>query len=246
MAYFESAFDTLSITPFDDQISIQADIKTKYSLAGAYMVVDSDKPFNYTFISDNANKIPSGSGYAFDFGLIMNINNKLSSSIAITNLLGQITWGNQTVYEHKLKLKSEIAIEEEAQDQVDSLLQVGIEIDTNIAVTSFQTKYPGALILGTEYSLDKFKLASNLKFGFSNELGSSTTPRLSLGAELRPLKWLSLLGGTSVGGYEGFQWGSGISMRLLFLQFAFSYSEYGGMLKSAKGFSLSASTALVF
>ena len=85
-----------------------------------------------------------------------------------------------------------------------------------------------------------------LKFGFSNELGSSTTPRLSLGAELRPLKWLSLLGGTSVGGYEGFQWGSGISMRLLFLQFAFSYSEYGGMLKSAKGFSLSASTALVF
>ena len=83
-------------------------------------------------------------------------------------------------------------------------------------------------------------------FGFSNELGSSTTPRLSLGAELRPLKWLSLLGGTSIGGYEGFQWGSGISMRLLFLQFAFSYSEYGGMLKSAKGFSLSASTALVF
>ena len=245
LAYFESAFDTLSITPYDDQISIQADIKTKYSLAGAYMEVDSDKPFNYTFISDNANKIPSGSGYAFDLGLIMNINDKLSSSIAITNLLGQITWSSKTVYEHKLKLNSQITIEE-LQEEPESSLNSGIEIDTNIAVTSFHTKYPGALILGTEYSLDKFKLASNLKFGFSNELGSSTTPRLSLGAELRPLKWLSLLGGTSVGGYEGFQWGSGISMRLLFLQFAFSYSEYGGMLKSAKGFSLSASTALVF
>ena len=59
-----------------------------------------------------------------------------------------------------------------------------------------------------------------------------------------PLKWLSLLGGTFVGGYEGFQWGSGISMRLLFLQCA--YSENGGMLNSAKGFSVSTSTALVF
>ena len=245
LAYFESAFDTLSITPYDDQISIQADIKTKYSLAGAYMEVDSDKPFNYTFNSDNVYKIPSGSGYAFDLGLIMNINDKLSSSIAITNLLGQITWSSKTVYEHKLKLNSQITIEE-LQEEPESSLNSGIEIDTNIAVTSFHTKYPGALILGTEYSLDKFKLASNLKFGFSNELGSSTTPRLSLGAELRPLKWLSLLGGTSVGGYEGFQWGSGISMRLLFLQFAFSYSEYGGMLKSAKGFSLSASTSLFF
>jgi len=245
LAYFESAFDTLSITPYDDQISIQADIKTKYSLAGAYMEVDTEKSFSYSFNTDEANKIPPGSGYAFDLGLIMNINDKLSSSIAITNLLGKITWSDGTAYEHRLKMNSQITMDE-LQEAPDSALYSGIEIDTNIVISSFQTNYPGALILGTEYSLDKFKLASNLKFGFSNELGSSTTPRLSLGTELRPLKWLSLLGGMSVGGYEGFQWGSGISMRLLFLQFAFSYSEYGGMLKSAKGFSLSASTSLVF
>ena len=55
-----------------------------------------------------------------------------------------------------------------------------------------------------------------------------------------------LLGGTSVGGYEGFQWGSGIRMRLQFLQFSCAYSEYGGLLNSAKGFSVSAATALVF
>ena len=128
----------------------------------------------------------------------------------------------------------------------DSSLSAGIEIDTNIAISSFQTNYPGALILGAEYSLDKIKLASNLKFGFSNELGSSTTPRFSLGTEYRPVQWISLLGGISVGGYEGFQWGSGISMRLLFLQFSCAYSEYGGMLDSAKGFSLSLSNSIVF
>ena len=245
LAYFESAFDTLSITPFDDQISIQADIKTKYSLAGAYMEVDPEKAFNYSFNTDEANKIPPGSGYTFDLGLIMNINDKLSSSIAITNLLGKITWSDGTAYEHRLKMNSQISMDE-LQEDPDSSLYSGIEIDTNIAISSFQTNYPGALILGAEYSLDKIKLASNLKFGFSNELGSSTTPRFSLGTELRPVPWLSLLGGISVGGYERFQWGSGISMRLLFLQFSCAYSEYGGMLDSAKGFSLSLSNSIVF
>ena len=55
----------------------------------------------------------------------------------------------------------------------DSSLSAGIEIDTNITISSFQTNYPSALIMGAEYSLDKIKLASNLKFRFSNEFGSS-------------------------------------------------------------------------
>ena len=248
LAYFESAFNTLSITPSHDSITVQADIKTKYSLAGASMEVDPEKSFNYSFNTDEINNTPPGSGYAFDLGLIMDINDKLSSSIAITNLLGKIKWSDGTAYEHRLKMNSQIPMDSlmEKGFSPDSSLSAGIEIDTNIAISSFQTNYPGALILGAEYTQQKIKLATNLKFGFSNELGSSTTPRFSLGVELRPLKWLSLLGGTSVGGYEGFQWGSGISMRLLFLQFSCAYSEYGGMLGSAKGFSLSLSNSIVF
>ncbi len=248
LAYFESAFNTLSITPSQDTISVQADMKTIYSLAGASMEVDPEKSFSYSFNTDEINNTPPGSGYAFDLGLIVDINDQLSSSIAITNLLGKIKWRDGTAYEHRLKMNSQIPMDslQSKTFSPDSSLSAGIEIDTNITISSFQTKYPGALTLGAEYSLDKIKLASNLKFGFSNELGASTTPRLSLGVEFSPLKWLSLLGGASVGGYEGFQWGSGISMRLLFLQFSCAYSEYGGMLNSAKGFSFSLSNSIVF
>ena len=252
LAYLESDIQTFIMQPTQnpslntDTVSMKAHVFTKYSLANAYMEIDTSKAFNYSFNTDHANQIPSGNGYAFDLGLIMDINEELSTSIAITNLLGKITWGNNTAYKHELKLDSQIAMEEETQVQMDSLLQAGIEIDTNIAVTSFKTKYPGALILGAEYSLDKIKLASNLKFGFSNEFGSSTKPRLSFATELNPIQWCSLLGGTSIGGYEGFQWGSGIRLRFLFLQMMFAYSEYGGMLKFAKGFSLSASASFVF
>ena len=230
---------TVSITPNPDYISIQADIKTRYNLLGSYIKVNPATPRDDSFNINDANKIPPGSGYAFDLGILMDINDNLSSSIAITNLLGKLKWSD--TFEHRLKMNSHIPMDSlmEKGFSADSSLYAGIEIDTNITISSFQTKYPGALILGAEYSLKKIKLASNLKFGFSDELGSSTTPRFSLGVELRPFKWLSLLGGTSVGGYEGFQWGSGINMRLLFLQFSCAYSEYGGMLNSAKGFSFS-------
>jgi len=250
LAYFESAFNTLSITPSQDTITIQADMKTIYSLAGASMEVDPEKSFSYSFNTDEINNTPPGSGYAFDLGLIMDINDQLTSSIAITNLLGKIKWRDGTAYEHRLKMNSQIPMDslQSKTFSPDSSLSAGIEIDTNITISSFQTKYPGVLTLGAEYSLKEIKLASNLKFGFSNELGSSTTPRLSLGLEYSPLKikWLSLLGGASVGGFEGFQWGSGISMRLRFLQFSCAYSEYGGMLNSAKGFSFSLSNSIVF
>ena len=100
--------------------------------------------------------------------------------------------------------------------------------------------------MGIEYALKNLTLAGNIQKGFSNELGSSTVPRLSLAGEYRPAKWFSLLAGTSFGGAESFQWGTGFSFRLLFYQLNFGFSQYGGMFNSAKGFSLSLSNSIVF
>ena len=57
LAYFASTFDTLNLTP-TDKISIQADIKTRYSLAGAYLEVDSEKPFKYSFNTESLSVFP--------------------------------------------------------------------------------------------------------------------------------------------------------------------------------------------
>ena len=108
-----------------------------------------------------------GSGYAMDMGLILIINDKLSSSIAITNLLGHITWGNSTTYEHKLRLNSQLTMED-LQEDPESALYSGLEIDTNIAVTPFKTKYPSTLILGAEYSLEKIWAMKSLKIWDTN------------------------------------------------------------------------------
>ncbi len=247
IAYLESTFDTLKITPNINNISINTDINTKYSLAGAFMEINNKDPFNYNFNTNAISPFPfSGSGIALDLGLIFDINNEFSANISLTNLFGTIYWGNGSpAYKHQLKLNSSVSLDE-LQNDPKSKIYSGIEADTNTVITKLKTKYPGALILGTNLSKNKFSIASNLKIGFNNQIGNSTKPRLSLGLELKPISFISLLSGLSVGGYESFQWGTGINLKIFFMQINCSYSENGGLPGNAKGVSSSISTSIIF
>ena len=247
IAYLESTFDTLKITPNIDNISINTDINTKYSLAGAFMEINNEDPFNYNFNTNAISPFPfSGSGIALDLGLIFDINNEVNANISLTNLFGTIYWGNGSpAYKHQLKLNSKLSLDE-LQNDPKSKIYNGIETDTNTVITKLKTKYPGALILGTNLSKNKFSIASNLKIGFNNQIGNSTKPRLSLGLELKPISFISLLSGLSIGGYESFQWGMGINLKLFFMQINCSYSENGGFPGNAKGVSTSISTSIIF
>tara|TARA_Y100001968_G_C19436398_1_gene759932 strand:+ start:798 stop:2582 length:1785 start_codon:yes stop_codon:yes gene_type:complete len=245
LAYFENSINTLSLTPSNEEIKIEADIQSKYSLAGTFLETGSDA-FDYSFNTNNMVIKPNGSGIALDVGFIMDINKNFSSNISITNLFGRIYWNELTTYEHKLKLKSLITSDDISNNKTDSLIQKGIEIDSSFAISSFSTKYPGNLIFGAEYTNNNIILASNLKFGFSNELGASTTPILCAAIDYSPIQWITLLSGISIGGYNRFQWSSGMSINLPILEFSFAYSEYGGLLKSATGLSFSTSTSIKF
>ena len=247
LAYLESHFDTLNITPNSDNISIKADIVTRYSLSGAFIEIDNNEPFKYSFNTSSISPFPfTGSGYAFDLGLIFDVNNEISTNIALTNFLGNINWSNsQNAYEHRLKFKSNITLDE-MQEEPETKIYKGIQIDSNLVMKKLKTKYPGALIIGADLSRNKYNIATNLKFGFNNEIGNSTTPRLSLACRLKPLTFISCLSGLSFGGYENFQWGAGLNLKIFFLQLEFAYSEYGGILGSSKGFSAGLSSSLIF
>jgi hypothetical protein len=230
-----------------DNIFFEADINTIYSLSGGFIEVNDQKPFKYTFNTNSLSALPlSGNGFALDLGLIFDINNEVNLNLALTNLFGNIYWGNKRpIYKHRLKLNSKLSIEE-LQDQPDSILYNGVQIDTNIVINKLKTKYPSSLIIGSELSKNKFDIATNLKFGFNNEIGNSTKPRISLAMKLKPIAFISLLSGFSFGGYENFQWGTGFNLKIFFLKINCAYSEYGGVPGNAKGLSTSISSSIFF
>ena len=245
VAYFETKFDTLQFTLGEEDVSMQAVITSTYNLGGRYMVPDPDKMLSYTFDNSQTPTL-GGNGYAFDFGLMTNINEKWVASLAVTNLSGRIKWSRETSYKHDLKMDFYATTAEIEDSDMDFLLKESVQVDSSYQVKSFTTPYPGKIIMGIEYALQNLTLAANFQKGFTNEFGSSTVPRLSFASEYRPGKLVSLFAGTSFGGAESFQWGTGFSFRLLFYQLNFGFSQYGGMFNSAKGFSLSLSNSIVF
>ena len=246
-AYFETEFDTLQLTSGSEDVTMQAVITSTYNLGGPYMMPDPDRMLSYTLDKSQTSGLgDAGNGYAVDIGLMTNINEKWIASLAVINLLGKIKWSGETSYKHDLKMDFFATTEEIEESDVDSLLQESVQVDSSYHINSFTTPYPGKIIMGIEYALQNLTLAANFQKGFTNEFGSSTVPRLSFASEYRPAKWFSLLAGTSFGGAESFQWGTGFSFRLLFYQLNFGFSQYGGMFNSAKGFSLSLSNSIVF
>ena len=244
IAYFESKFDTLKITPNIEDIDINLDLNTLYSLSGALLEVNNQDPFNYSFNTNTISPFSfSGSGTAFDLGLILEINNEINASISITNIFGTISWDK--AFRHQLKLNSKVSLDE-LQNDPKTKLANGVVIDSNSVLKELKTKYPGNLIIGAELSKNKFSIASNIKFGFDNQIGNSTTPRISFGAELKPFSFISMLTGLSIGGYEKLQWGAGLNLQIYFIQLSCSYSEYGGISGKAKGISTSFSYSIIF
>ena len=262
IAYIESIIDTLSILPNTDHNSFTGTIKTRYSLGGYKIETNPNKSFSYSIDQNNANILkPSGSGTALDIGFIIDINEQLTSSIVLKNLFGQIKWNNNSTYKHHLNFSSNISTELNDKSELDSVLTQGIKTDKNININSFKTKYPSALIISTEYSLqqvqlpfifknnlniEEITLASNIKFGFNNILSNSKIPKVSFASDIDLTKHFGILAGISFGGYESLQWGTGIHLNIGFLNISLAYSEFGGILTKAKGFGISSSTSIVF
>jgi len=261
IVYFESIIRNFQYIPKTDTPSpINVDIVTKYSLQGYYLDTESDPDFNIMSRS-KGNSFPYGTGYGFDFGFIFEIDNRITASLAMQNILSHIKWKESTAFEYHIGADATVNMlnnsdssgEESNTEEADNSDDTSDEeitditlVETSYPTGSFNTYYPTNLIIGGEYKLNKLILASNLKFSFSEGLGYSKRPGLSIASHYSPIKWFTLINGLSLGSKDKFQWGTGISLEFGFYQFMLGFSQSGGIYNSAKGFSVSLSNAFVF
>jgi hypothetical protein len=87
------------------------------------------------------------------------------------------------------------------EDAADSLI---VSSDSTYALEDFRTTLPSILRIGAVRPIGKFMLAAEWEQGFRKTALSSTTPRIAIGGEYKPLKFLRLRLGSAVGGGSGF------------------------------------------
>jgi hypothetical protein len=78
--------------------------------------------------------------------------------------------------------------------------------------------FPGELLLAFDYNQ-----------GFNNLPGNTTKPRFSFGAEYKPLKWLPIRTGLSVGGTDRVNMGFGFGFLLGSFDMEFATENFGAV-----------------
>ncbi len=157
-----------------------------------------------------------GTGYAFDLGAAMVLSkyrmfdDDIIVSMSLQNLLSTINWSKDTE-----RLLIDFAIDDFNFDTLtDSLLSDSLiqSSDTTFAISSFSTSLPIVLKIGTYTSINKIKVAFDWEQGFTSGVSQSTTPRLSLGGEYKPTKYIPLRAGFSAGGGKGSMLSAGFGL----------------------------------
>ncbi len=162
---------------------------------------------------------PVGKGRSFNFGLATKYKEKWNFALSFIDIMGKINYNSQTKL-LQIKEYQNIKIYKSTDRSSESH---ETSIDTTMDIDGFETDVPSVMRLGASYQY-KPNLIFTAEYlqGLDHSFGNATTPRFGAGVFYKPLWWLPVRGGFSLGGNNGFllAFGSGIDLKY----FAFDFS----------------------
>lgn len=167
----------------------------------------------------------NGAGIGLDLAASATFNDHWHFTFLLENPIGYVNWyGNTKIA--KITQYDSTYITNKNDDGVDR----SINVDTTRNTGNFITHLPVNLYLGAHYQLLKnLALTAQYKQGLSEKFGNTFTPQLGAGAEYRPVYWLPLRMGMTVGGRNTFILGLGTGVDLNAFQFNISFAMREGL-----------------
>jgi hypothetical protein len=160
----------------------------------------------------------TGGGFGIDLAASAVYDDDWNFSILLENLFGSITWDEGTEI-YQFQNYDSVFIHND--DGVDRFF----ETDTTRKTGSFKTTLPVNLTIGAHYQMDKkLTLTAQWKQGLSRDFGNVFTPQVGVGAEFRPIPWLPLRSGLTVGGRDAFLFALGTGVDLGVFDFNLAYA----------------------
>jgi len=217
------------ITTYTDRVTIQGDAEAK---AGA-----------------------GGMGFGLDFGMAADVNEKISAGIHFQNLISNITWGTMNIdlEEGESTLKAEYSYSIDLMssqffgEDVDSLLEEGINKDTTYTIESFGTSVPAGYNISGSYKFNEKVTLNSAIFGhFTDDFGLSRLPNISISANYSPVKWWPLTLGIGTVRQHDLAWSFGTGLNFNKYRLDFGMMQYGGMFNFSRGFFLALDQSFYF
>jgi len=182
-----------------------------------------------------------GDGYGLDLGAAWQAPGGWTVGLVLDNAVAQVNWRGKIERTEYRVTAAELTV------LGDGLSEAVVDADTTFAASAFTTALPRTVRLGVARDNGRWSAAADLVQGFADGPGTSTTPRLNLGAQWRPLGWLLPRAGLSLGGAVGGGAAGGLGWRLGCWQIDVAVAYRGGLRGTdARGIGGGITTALVF
>jgi hypothetical protein len=181
-----------------------------------------------------------GSGYSLNLGAALKLSKSYTAGVRFENVLGKITW-NKDTEEHGYIFSFDTAtVDDFDEDFVTSE-------DYSVGIDEFSTTLPAVMNIGLAKTSGKLLWGIDWVQGFKSAAGSSTEPRLSMGAEYPFFGILPIRAGFMTGADRNtaFSFGSGVSFMGFYLDAAVITGSTLSVY-SAKGANLALSTGILF
>ncbi|HID93678.1 MAG TPA: hypothetical protein EYP60_06240 [bacterium (Candidatus Stahlbacteria)] len=174
-----------------------------------------------------------GYGFGLDFGILSELSNGWSFSLAILNANRGMNW-NGSAIEGSLTFRAEsLSIINVINKGMDTLVTSTTEIDE---LKSIRSALPSFLRIGIAGRLNpNILLVADIVSGLSNTPLSSTKPELCVGLEWTDVDFLKMRAGLALGGEEGFIISYGFGLRIWKLHLDVGIQNIRGILLWSKG-----------
>jgi hypothetical protein len=194
----------------------------------------------------NMRRSSGGSGFGYDFGVVLQSAQKLTVSAAVLNAMGTINWQTDPkIYQYAV-YSNEFTVNETTFDNNSNSLIV--THDTSYTTAAFSTRIPAVLDLGISYYLTKkLQITGELEKAFSEGMGTHPYTRVAIGGEFTGIPLLPIRTGVSFGGRQGFSAAMGFGLNLKYWFVDVGIINHGGFAgKNSRGYTVAATTRFRF
>ena len=230
------------ITSYEDRLSGDGNVKIKYNMGDLYIERDSLLAY-----STKGNFSPSinGQGFGIDLGVTKILGNKWTLGISVQNIIGKLNWDKNTSHNQIIQFDVDLHSDEfeeisnYSESQQDSLMETIIVQDETETINTLTSTLPLKIEVGSEYVSGNRLLFFN-SISFENKSTIIPESQLELSGGIR---WLlhpriPVTFGITKNSLWGIKWGGGLGVHFNNYHLDILFSQNGGFINEAKGFSV--------
>jgi len=201
---------------FADIFTVGGSLNLLYGLGYAkiekadFSVITKDSGFDLHGDYEARTAAMSDMGWGLTVGAAAKMDEKLTLSMSLTNLLGNMSWSNNVELARGFIDADSVTVLDFDESGEDDLVA---DSSWTEDADRFSSRLPIQMRLGALYEEGDFVMTADYSQGFRTTAWTNTTPQFAFGTEWRKVSWLPLRMGVLLGGQLGFGTSFGLGVR---------------------------------